>query len=133
VDWKKTCWSATPPSLGSTIYVRDHRQTNKLRPRYFKAVLLGWQPLSTSIIKYYDSESRKFGFSRDVVFDKPNDVDGAQAVLDHVSPMAPNINVPEASREPVTPSTDGGDKVQDTLDKSIIDLTDPNGPPQVEK
>ena len=78
--------SATPMSLwtgkpsrpllsfqpfGSTVYVRDHTQTNKLKPRYLKATLLGWRPLSASSVKFWHSETNFFGYSRDVVHGLP--------------------------------------------------------------
>lgn len=39
--------------FGSTEYVRDHTQTNKLKPRYLKVILLGWRPLSDSSVKFW--------------------------------------------------------------------------------
>lgn len=58
-------------AFGAQIYVRDHRQTDKLKPRYFAARFLGWESDSNSVIRYYDPRTKSTGFSRDVVYRNP--------------------------------------------------------------
>lgn len=72
-------WSGRPSqsydnihAFGENIYVRDHRQSDKLKPRYFAARFLGWESDSNSTIRYYDPRTKSIGFSRDVVYRKPD-------------------------------------------------------------
>jgi transposase InsO family protein len=78
IDSPISIWTGRPSKqlshlrpFGSVIYVRDHTQSNKLRPRYFKAILMGWQPLSDSSVRYYCPSTRKLGYSRDVTYGPP--------------------------------------------------------------
>lgn len=79
--------------FGSTVYVRDHTQTNKLKPRYVKAILLGWRPLSDSIVKFWHRETNTFGYSRDVVHGLPDGShpNATAATLSHRPPPSASV------------------------------------------
>jgi hypothetical protein len=79
--------------FGATIYVRDHVQSNKLKPRYIKARLMGWRPLSDSSVKFYRADTRKFGYSRDVVYGPLPDLQTGQ----HTEPARPTIGTVNAT------------------------------------
>jgi hypothetical protein len=74
-EYPQALWTGRPVShhqlypFGCTVYVREHTDISKLKPRYKKCLLMGWLPFSESIIKYYDPATRKFNTSRDVRFD----------------------------------------------------------------
>lgn len=58
--------------FGTECYIRNHTQKNKLGPRYFKALLVGWQEDSEHVVWYYNPAARVFGYSRNVVFAPPS-------------------------------------------------------------
>lgn len=56
--------------FGSTVFVRSHKDTNKLQPRYFKAFLMGYRTYSESTIRYFNPEEKAFNYSRDYIFER---------------------------------------------------------------
>lgn len=56
--------------FGSTVYARDHVNSNKLAPRYLKCKLMGYRPYGESIIRYYDPAAKAFNYSRDYLFER---------------------------------------------------------------
>jgi len=90
-------WSGKPVThehirpFGSTIYIRDHVQTDKLAPRYRKALLMGWAEDSESTVRYYDVEKQAFGYSRDVVFKRPDTLEGTTSPSKTTRPVHTEI------------------------------------------
>lgn len=106
-----TMWSgrSVDPShlypFGAPCYVRNHMQKNKLGPRYFQALLMGWQEDSEHVIRYYDPAAWVFNYSRDVVFQPPSDGQvGAQPVMPDVNPNMQIDTVPNYT--PAVPTPD---------------------------
>jgi hypothetical protein len=92
--------------FGSTIYIRDHKQTNKLKPRYVKALLLGWRPLSDSIVKFWHRETNTFGYSRDVVHGLPDGSYPAKAKTINAASPPPTAPIETTSvEEPAAPES----------------------------
>lgn len=56
--------------FGSTVYVRDHTDPDKLSPRYIKARLMGCRSYSEETVRYYDPGTGKFNYSRDYLFER---------------------------------------------------------------
>lgn len=56
--------------FGSTVYVRDHVNTNKLAARYIKCRLLGYRPYAETINRYYAPATLTFNYSRDYLFER---------------------------------------------------------------
>lgn len=56
--------------FGSTVYVRDHTNLDKLSPRYIKARLMGFRSYSEETIRYYDPKTGNFNYSRDYLFER---------------------------------------------------------------
>lgn len=69
-------WTGRPPKydqlrpFGSTVFVRDHTETNKLEPRYLKAFLVGYRSYSETTIRYFDPKGKVFNYSRDYIFER---------------------------------------------------------------
>jgi hypothetical protein len=109
--------------FGSTVYARDHTQTNKLKPRYLKATLLGWRPLSDSSVKFWHKETNFFGYSRDVVHGLPaksNALETGPGQL--IAPV-------ETSNGPKTPTADFHSR-HDTVDGTESGGNSENDPEQ---
>lgn len=103
--------------FGSTIFVRDHRQTDKLKPRFVRAILLGWQPLSDSIVKYWHKETNTFAFSRDVHFGPSAPSDEQLNRLTHIPSTTPvPVDVPVPTPPSASPAAElSGDSSTDKL------------------
>lgn len=76
MDIPQELWSGQKCSLtqlrpfGSLVYVRDHTDPDKLSPRYFSARLMGFRSWSEHTIRYYNPETKKFGYSRDYILER---------------------------------------------------------------
>lgn len=97
-------WTGRPCTLtqlrpfGSLVYVRDHVNTNKLAPRYFKAMLMGYRAYSESTIRWYDPIRKLFNYSRDYLFE-PLSREGVPKALT----IPPLTTTPEPATVPNIP------------------------------
>jgi hypothetical protein len=134
-------WSGKPVShehirpFGSAIYIRDHVQTNKLAPRYRKALLMGWAENSESTIRYYDIEKRTFGYSRDVVFKRPDSQEKqfpattisrpvqTEAIVNVLEPPQDTSDVPTPEIGQPSPATSAARSTSSSLSPADPDAT----------
>jgi hypothetical protein len=130
-DLPQELWTGEKCSLtqlrpfGSTVFVRDHTEPDRLSPRWFKALLMGFKSYSEHTVRYYDPVTKRFNYSRDYKFIRatqasPPPIFSSSIPKDESLPVQPPADpLPAAVSRPLSPASKRFDSTLETIAEEV--------------